>query len=170
MWPAWTTFNLTDTAIFIFLQDDNAKIPKIPCNINLFSEKCTKAKFRFISQKESNDPTLSLGEKYFRGRCGRTMIIMKETVENFNIIILAAAAKTLSSKQLDDVKKISASYRSEAEKYVRDRKAAQSGSHDTGSDNKSDNQSDQSADHGDQAGDQGAQAADQGGQTGDQGT
>jgi hypothetical protein len=122
MWPAGTTFNSTDTAVFIFLQDNSKPIPKIPCNINLFTEKCLKAKFKFATPKEEKDTTKSLGEKYFNGRCGRTMIIMKETIDNYNIIITAVSAGYITKSQLADIKKVAKNYKNEAEKYIRDMK------------------------------------------------
>lgn len=120
LWPKGTSFNLTDTAIFVFLQDNNEPFPEEPDNINLFDEKCPKAKFMFDKTRSDSDLTQSLGERYFSGRCGRTMVIMKERIENYNIIILAVSAKKYITKdQLYDLKEITRAYRREAEAYLR---------------------------------------------------
>ena len=119
-WPKGTSFNLTDTAIFVFLQDKSKTLPKIADNINLFTEKCTKARFKFIPLEAENNPTKSLGERYFRGRCGRTMVIIEESVEAYNIVILIASAKAYrTKKQLSDLKEIANAYKREAEEYVK---------------------------------------------------
>lgn len=119
-WPKGTSFNLTDTAIFVFLQDKSKPLPKIADNINLFMEKCTKAQFKCLPSEDQNNPTKSLGERYFRGRCGRTMVIIEESVENYNIVILIASAKAyITKKQLSDLKEIANAYKREAEEYVK---------------------------------------------------
>lgn len=122
MWPVGTTFYSTDTAVFVFLQDNSKKLPKVPCNINLFTEKCTKAKFKFLDKKSLNDKTLSLGEQYFNGRCGRTMVVIKESIEPYSIIIMIAAAKYITKKQLTDLKEIAASYKIEIQSYIERKK------------------------------------------------
>lgn len=119
MWPAGITFNATDTAVFIFLQNNNRKRPKVPDNINLFTEKCPKAKFKFAKKSGQDDSTLSLAEQYFSGRCGRTMVILKETVENYNIIVTVISAKYITKAQLVDIKEITSNYKDEVEKYLK---------------------------------------------------
>lgn len=119
MWPSDVNFHSTELAVFIFLQDDSRPIPKIPCNINLFTEKCNKAKFMFATKSNAHDPTFSLGEKYFQGRCGKTMVILKESVPPYNIIILIASAKYITKKQLSDLKIVAKNYRKEIEQYVK---------------------------------------------------
>jgi hypothetical protein len=120
LWPAETTFNLADTVIFIFLQDENSPLPSVPCNINLFTEKCTKAKFKFAKPNDNN-PALSLGEKYFSGKCGRTMVLMKENVKNYNMIFVIVSAKYITKQQFADFKLVAANYEHEVEKYIRDK-------------------------------------------------
>lgn len=119
MWPAGTTFNLTDTAVFIFVQNNKEELPKLPDNINLFTEKCPKAKFKFTDKSEEDDPTLSLGEKYFSGRCGRTMLIIKETIDHYNIIMAVVSAKYITKSQLAEIKEAAGNYRHEVEKYLK---------------------------------------------------
>lgn len=117
-WPKRTSFNLTDTAIFVFLQDYDKPLPKKADNIHLFREKCTKANFKFSTERSDRNPTKSLGEKYFRGRCGRTMVIMEEVVGPYRVVLLIASAKMyITKKQLLDFKEIARAYRSEAQEY-----------------------------------------------------
>lgn len=118
-WPEDTTFNATDTAVFVFLQDNNKKLPEEPENLNLFTEKCTKATFNFSFKDD--DPTESLAEKYFSGRCGRTMIIFKERVKNYHVILALVSAKYISKKQLNDVKQIAKNYKQEIKTYLANR-------------------------------------------------
>jgi hypothetical protein len=132
LWPRGTSFNSTDTAIFVFLQNNNEKLPKKPANINLFTEKCPKANFKFskISKEskkrrkkdddDNDDETFSIAEEYFSGRCGRTMILFKEVIENYTVVIFFASAKYVSKKQLEDAKTVAANYRKEIAKYIRD--------------------------------------------------
>lgn len=143
-WPRGTSFNRTDTAIFVFLQDSDEELPRIPDNINLFTEKCTKARFKFATSLSDNNPTKSLGEKYFNGRCGRTMILMKEEVENYRIVIALVSAKPyITKKQLSDLKEISSAYRYEAEEYIK----VKNGEFDEDEDDKQNsNESDESED------------------------
>jgi len=134
LWPAEKTFNSTDTAVFVFLQNDNEEFPEAPHNINIFMEKCPQASFHFFkkeSDKEEegeddkkenheNDDTLSIAEEYFSGRCGRTMILFKEKVEYYTVIIALVSAKYVSKSQLADVKLAARAYRREIEKYLED--------------------------------------------------
>jgi hypothetical protein len=117
-WPFGTSFNSSDTAIFVFLQNDDKKLPVKPDNINLFKEKCPDAKFRFSDPKNAGDETLSIAEEYFSGRCGKTMILFKEVINNYTVIILLASAKYVSQKQLSDAKEIATNYRKEIEKSI----------------------------------------------------
>ncbi|MDR1235697.1 MAG: hypothetical protein LBJ96_01685 [Holosporaceae bacterium] len=129
LWPRGTSFNSTDTAIFVFLQTEGVKLPKKPDNINLFTEKCQKAKFMFSTgdQKkksdadddDDDDATLSIAEEYFSGRCGRTEILFKEVIDKYTIVVFLASGKYISKKQLADAKKVAANYRKEIEKYVK---------------------------------------------------
>ncbi|MDR2782174.1 MAG: hypothetical protein LBB21_07050 [Holosporaceae bacterium] len=120
LWPKGTSFNSTDTAIFVFVQDSKEKLPKKPDNINLFTEKCPKAKFKFSKMtKRKRDETLSIAEEYFSGRCGRTMILFKEVIDNYTIIVFLASARYVSKKHLSDTKKVVANYRKEIEKYIK---------------------------------------------------
>ncbi|MDR0677303.1 MAG: hypothetical protein LBF57_01330 [Holosporaceae bacterium] len=119
LWPNNLTFNATNIAAFVFLQNTNTKLPRKPANINLFYEKCPQAKFQFSSIEKINDETLSIAERYFTGRCGRTMILLQETVENYNVIIALVSAKYITKEQLADIKSVAASYKREIEKYIR---------------------------------------------------
>ncbi|MDR2268118.1 MAG: hypothetical protein LBD81_01550, partial [Holosporaceae bacterium] len=65
MWPTTSTFNFTGTALFIFVQDNRVELPKVPCNINIFREKCPSADFKFSSMEDNRNYTKSIGEKYF---------------------------------------------------------------------------------------------------------
>ncbi|MDR0678389.1 MAG: hypothetical protein LBF44_02530 [Holosporaceae bacterium] len=119
LWPSGTSFNSTDTIVFIFIQNNNEKLPKVPANINIFNEKCPNAGFKFASLKDEENETLSIAETYFSGRCGRTMILFKESVENYAVIIAFISAKPVLQKQLSDVKRMAAAYRREIEKYLK---------------------------------------------------
>lgn len=117
-WPKRTSFNLTDTAIFIFLQNNDKERPKKADNIHLFREKCTKAQFKFATERSERNRTKSLGEKYFRGRCGRTMVIIEEVVGPYRIVLLIASAKRyITKRQLLDFKEIARAYKREAQEY-----------------------------------------------------
>jgi hypothetical protein len=118
LWPVGTSFNSADTAVFVFLQNDKAKLPATPCNINLYTEKCPKAGFKFSSPKEKNDKTLLIAEQYFSGRCGRTMILFKEVVDNYTVIVALASSKYVTKKQLADAKEIASAYKKEIEKSL----------------------------------------------------
>ncbi|MDR0968352.1 MAG: hypothetical protein LBL99_01805 [Holosporaceae bacterium] len=119
LWPAGTSFNSADSAIFVFLQNNKEKLPAKPCNINLFVEKCPKANFKFASSKEKNDQTLSIAEQYFSGRCGRTMILFKEAIEEYVVIIALVSAQYVTKKQLADAKEVASAYRKEIEKSIK---------------------------------------------------
>lgn len=117
-WPRRTSFNLTDTAIFVFLQNNDKPLPQKADNIHLFRGKCTKAKFKFATERSERNPTKSLGEKYFRGRCGRTMVIIEEMVGPYRMVLLIASAKRyITKRQLLDFKEIARAYKCEAQEY-----------------------------------------------------
>jgi hypothetical protein len=121
LWPAGTSFNATDTVVFVFLQNNSKKLPKIPDNIDIFKEKCRQASFNFFQrQKKSNNATLSLSEKYFSGRCGRTMILFKEVIENYTVVIALISGGYVTKKQVTDVKEVASAYKKEIEKYIND--------------------------------------------------
>ncbi|MDR2646063.1 MAG: hypothetical protein LBC04_02725 [Holosporaceae bacterium] len=117
LWPFGTSFNSTDTAIFVFIQTNNEEFPTVPDNINLFTEKCTQANFKF--SKDTHNETLSIAEKYFSGRCGKTMILFEENVGNYTIIIAVVSAEYVSREQLVDAKKIMVAYKKEIETYAK---------------------------------------------------
>ncbi|MDR2724140.1 MAG: hypothetical protein LBB25_02970 [Holosporaceae bacterium] len=144
LWPYETNFNAANTAIFIFLQSNNKKLPKVPDNINLFTEKCPLANFKLALESdgveefalesddveeftlESDDveedveeETISLGKKYFTGRCGRTMIVFREKAGGCTIIALLVSAFYVSKKQLADTKAVVSAYKKEIEKTSR---------------------------------------------------
>jgi hypothetical protein len=140
LWPRGTSFNSTDTAIFVFLQNNDAELPEKPANINLFTEKCPKANFIF-SKRKKDDETLSIAEEYFSGRCGRTMVLFKEIVDNYTIVILVASARYISKKELADAKAVAANYRKEVEKYIKN--FSEKDSSDDGADNTSEKRTEQ---------------------------
>lgn len=119
LWPAETSFNRTQTAVFVFIQNADAPLPEVPDNIHLFREKCEKADFKFA--KSNNDVTKSIAENYFEGRCGRTMILLKEQVGNYTIIVSFVSAGYVTKKQLDEVKEVVRSYKYEIQKYLEER-------------------------------------------------
>jgi hypothetical protein len=119
LWPAGTSFNSADTAIFVFIQNDNEKLPPLPNNINLFTEKCSKANFKF-STKKDQDKTQSIAEEYFTGRCGRTMVLFKEIIDNYTVIIALVSANYISKAQLNSTKEIVSAYKEEIEKYIKE--------------------------------------------------
>lgn len=116
LWPADTSFNRADTVAFVFVQNSDTMLPDIPDNINLFKEKCGKADFKFALTDD--DVTQSLSEKYFTGRCGRTMILFEERIENYTVILAFVSAKNVSKSQLMDIKTVVASYKKEIEQYL----------------------------------------------------
>lgn len=124
LWPAGTSFNKTDTAVFVFVQNNNEPLPEEPDNVNLFREKCEKADFKFAPTDSSNDETQSIAENYFRGRCGRTMILMKEQVGDYTIIIAFVSARYVTKQQLDEVKEVIKSYKKEVQKYLDEHRVA----------------------------------------------
>ena len=117
LWPSECSFNSSDTAIFVFIQNNNEPLPDIPDNINLFMEKCPQANFKFASPKDRKDETLSISERYFSGRCGLTMILFKEDIGNLTLVVLLASAKYVSSSQMADAKAIVAAYTKEITKH-----------------------------------------------------
>ncbi|MDR1560950.1 MAG: hypothetical protein LBS23_01190 [Holosporaceae bacterium] len=126
LWPFRTSFNLSDTVIFVFLQNTDSQLPNNPENINLFTEKCPKANFKFAKSKDLNDPTKSIEETYFSGRCGRTMVLFEERVRPYNVIISLISSKYISKQQLADVKEIVSSYKAEIEKYIKNNETEES--------------------------------------------
>ncbi|MDR1334604.1 MAG: hypothetical protein LBJ71_05285 [Holosporaceae bacterium] len=147
LWPRGTSFNSTDTAIFIFLQNNNEKLPPKPNNINLFTEKCPKAMFRFLktAKEKEDDETLSIAEEYFSGRCGRTMVLFKEVISEYTVIIALVSARYVSKKQLADAKLIAASYRKEIRKYLKNISDDAGDADDNESDNKTEGKTSTSA-------------------------
>ncbi|GHT97283.1 hypothetical protein FACS1894126_1040 [Alphaproteobacteria bacterium] len=127
VWPAESTFNATGTAVFVFLQDSKKPFPKIPCHLNIFTEKCTKAEFNFY-RKKKGDPTKSLNEKYFRGKCGRTMILFEEVISNYTLIFAFISDGYVTKTQLATVQEIVANYREEAEAYINSMKNSKNNS------------------------------------------
>lgn len=121
-WPTGTSFYSTDMAAFVFLQDNTKKLPEKPCNINLFEEKCPKAKFKFLPKNQTSNKTLSLGEQYFNGRCGKTMVIIKVSVAPYSIIIMLASSGYITKKRLADLKEIAERYKAEILDYIERRK------------------------------------------------
>jgi hypothetical protein len=119
LWPAESTFNAAGTAVFVFLQNSTKPLPKIPCNINLFTEKCTKANFHFATAQDKNDSTKSLNEKYFAGKCGKTMILFEENVQKYTLIFAFISDGYVTKNQLADVKELIANYRIELEEYIK---------------------------------------------------
>jgi hypothetical protein len=119
LWPAESTFNAAGTAIFVFMQNSGRPLPEIPCNINLFTEKCTKANFHFVSKQDINDPTKSLNEKYFTGKCGKTMILFEEIIREYTLIFAFISDGYVTKNQLADVKEAVANYRVELEEYIK---------------------------------------------------
>ncbi|MDR3151826.1 MAG: hypothetical protein LBT67_03165 [Holosporaceae bacterium] len=120
MWPAISTFNLTGTAVFIFVQDNRGKLPKAPCNINIFREKCPGADFKFSSAADNKNYTKSIGEKYFKGHCGRTAVIFEEKVGQYILVFFFISDKYVTKKQFAEVKIAVNAYRREVEKYIMD--------------------------------------------------
>jgi hypothetical protein len=123
LWPYKTTFNDAKTTIFIFLQYKKSKLPSIPDNINLYTEKCQKSNFKFVKypakKKTEKDPTLSLYEQYFDGRCGRTMILFEEVIGDYIVVgALVSSDKFISTEILADTKKVMANYKEEIAKYL----------------------------------------------------
>ncbi|MDR1375765.1 MAG: hypothetical protein LBJ45_03055 [Holosporaceae bacterium] len=120
LWPFGTSFNSTNTVIFIFLQSEKDKKSENPDNINLFREKCPRANFKFASPNDMDDQTKSIYEKYFLGRCGRTMVLLEETVQDYTIIVALVSGRYISKQELRDAKEVAASYVKEIEKYIKD--------------------------------------------------
>lgn len=118
LWPAQTSFNLTDMAVFVFLHTTDEEIPGELDNINLFTEKCPLAEFKLAPLESANDMTLSISEEYFKGRCGRTMIFFKEIIDKYILIFACVSAKYISKKQFADIKGMVESYKAEVEKYI----------------------------------------------------
>lgn len=119
-WPIKTSYNLAQTVIFVFLQQELNNLPEHPDNINLFTEKCEEANFRFASPDDIDDPTKSIGETYFSGRCGKTMALMKIKVQNYTVILALVSSGFVTKQQMVDTKKIALNYKKEIEKYIKD--------------------------------------------------
>ncbi|MDR2068128.1 MAG: hypothetical protein LBP41_04035 [Holosporaceae bacterium] len=120
LWPFGTSYNSTNTAIFVFLQSEKDKKPENPDNINLFREKCPRANFKFASPEDMDDQTKSIYEKYFMGRCGRTMVLMEEVVHDYTVVVTLVSGRYISKQELKDAKEVAASYVKEIKKYIRD--------------------------------------------------
>lgn len=115
LWPKGTSFSDCDTAVFVFIQNFDEPLPKIPDNIQIFGEKCQKAEFKFADRKNDQDKTFSIEEKYFSGFCGRTQILFEEKVKNFRIITMLASSFYVSRDLFEDVKYIVSAYKTEIE-------------------------------------------------------
>lgn len=123
LWPEHVSFNMTDTAIFVFLETAGISANFPLDNLNLFEEKCPQASFVFpdidqslsSEEKEKYTDTLSLGEKYFRGRCGKTMILFKETISQYTLIFALISARYVSKKEFADAKQVVRAYKNEVE-------------------------------------------------------
>jgi hypothetical protein len=118
LWPYGTSFNSTDTAIFVFVQNDEEKLPAKPDNIQLFTEKCPKMNFHFWNGND-NDETASIAEQYFIGRCGRTMILFKEVIGKYTLVIVLVSSRYVTKRQLKDAKNVVAAYVEEIKKYIK---------------------------------------------------
>lgn len=115
LWPNGTSFSDCDTAVFVFIQNFDEPLPKIPDNIQIFREKCQKAKFKFADWDDDQDKTISIEEKYFSGFCGRTQILFEEKVKNFRIVTILASSFYVSHNLFEDVKYIVSAYKTEIE-------------------------------------------------------
>lgn len=118
LWPGNVSFNMTDTACFVFLQTADQSIPEVPDNVNLFREKCPEADFKFFSE-ENDNPTYSLAETYFTGRCGRTTILFKETIRQYTLIFALISGRYISKREFADIKNVVKAYRIEVKKYLK---------------------------------------------------
>lgn len=118
LWPANTSFNLTETAIFVFLQTADEKLPEIADNINLFHEKCPGMDFKLFTPEKNNN-IFSLNETYFSGRCGRTTVLFKETIGQYTLIFALISGNYITKKQFEDTKAIVKAYKDEVENYVK---------------------------------------------------
>lgn len=118
LWPSKTSFNMTDTAVFVFLQKTDEEIPEELDNINLFTEKCPQAEFILATPDEEKDPTMSLAELYFKGRCGRTTILFKEVIKQYTLVIAFISARYASKQEFADTKNIVESYKIEISKAL----------------------------------------------------
>jgi hypothetical protein len=98
-------------------------MPKAPCNINIFKEKCPSAEFVFSKPGDRRDYTQSIGEKYFKGRCGRTTVIFEEKIGHYDLIFVTVSDKYITKRQLADIKNVVIGYRKEVEKYLIDNPA-----------------------------------------------
>jgi hypothetical protein len=121
LWPSETSFNNAKTVIFVFIQNSGAKLPLKPDNINLFTEKCPSAKFTFFSPKHGEDVTKSIAEAYFgSSRCGRTMILFKEEIATYTLIVALVSAAYIPYKQFAFTKDVVKAYRNEIEQSIKD--------------------------------------------------
>lgn len=118
LWPKGTSFNDCDTAVFVFLQNMEDNLPEEPENGYLFSEKCDKSAFKFVIPEDDEDETMSIGEKYFLGPCGRTEVLFEERIESYRIVIMLASSYYIPKGLFKDVKYIVSAYRKELEKNL----------------------------------------------------
>jgi hypothetical protein len=124
LWPIGNNYNQADTVVFIFAQEFGSRLPAKPANIHLFTEKCPQANFVFSKNKDGSDPTKSIEETYFTGRCGRTMILFEEKVGKYAIIAALISSKHVPKEQLDDARTVVNAYKKEIEKYIKDNEVA----------------------------------------------
>ncbi|MBQ3565538.1 MAG: hypothetical protein IJA14_05315 [Alphaproteobacteria bacterium] len=115
LWPKGTSFNSADTAVFVFAQHYDQIMPKIPENAYLFTEKCPLSKFKFADPRDEEDRTLSIEERYFSGRCGKTRVLFEEKVDDIRIIVILVSSYDVAAELFKDVKYIVSAYKKEAE-------------------------------------------------------
>ncbi|MDR2766162.1 MAG: hypothetical protein LBB63_01725 [Holosporaceae bacterium] len=121
LWPLKNgSYGKTDTAIFVFLQSEGTHDPEAVENQNIFTEKCPQATFKLAEEGDKNDPTKSISEKYFSGRCGRTMVLIEEVVENYTLVVALISERYAMNRELDDAKDVAAAYVQEIKKYVQE--------------------------------------------------
>lgn len=123
LWPSNVSFNMAMTAIFVFLQTADEPIPEPLANINLFREKCPGADVKFFrpndeQETEKNKDTKSIAETYFTGRCGRTMILFREVINQYTLIFALISKDYITRKQFADTKQIVQAYKHEIEESL----------------------------------------------------
>ena len=119
LWPRGTSFNDADTVIFVFVQNMkqiSANNDIIPENLDIVRGKCQDLLFKFSSTDEEGDSTLSIGERYFSGRCGRTRIAFEERVGNYRIIVCLVSSFYVSSRIFNDARSVVRAYKEEVAK------------------------------------------------------
>jgi hypothetical protein len=134
LWPAKKSFNKSDTAIFVFLQNDGETLPKKPNNIQILVDKCPKLTFHFSTAKgisletendskekefAQEDETISIAEEFFSGRCGRTMILFKEVVSSYSIVVALISGRYVSLDEFNVAKHVTAAYREEVMAHIK---------------------------------------------------